>query len=143
MFELCEEICDNPFDLHLHIDFTHSEIQDEHPCDICEQNFNRKDTLQCHIKNIHQCARKFQNNHNNKSRKCAVCGKGFQSKKLLAKHISTEHDVKKIYKHIEKQHKCNKCDFVCSRPKRLKEHIANIHDGVKLYQCHECGQGIN
>ena len=101
-------------------------IEDIH-CKFCHQMFSTKQTLDNHIKAIHE---------NVKSYFCENCGKAYCDKSSLRSHIKDKHkDLK--------PHKCNSCDKAFNRKHTLKQHVKIIHEKARDHLCENCSKSFS
>ena len=144
----CDEKCNTPSDLHVHLDFAHSEIfpqesfeTTEENCEKCDFKCKRKETLKCHNENFHKIEYRKYNALKStvlKSNvKCDKCNIEFSSK---TKHRSHMKEVHEIIISKEKNHFCHLCGKSCPSVFTLKEHITNVHEGIKDHKCVKCGK---
>ena len=96
-------------------------------CDICFSDFPNREDLTAHKTKEHPKRAEKLN--------CDKCGKLFDFKHQLKKHIKIVHD------NIRDQ-KCSHCDKSFKTKDVLKEHIASVHEGVK-HICAFCGRSYN
>ena len=95
-----------------------------HSCIWCEKSFDTAQQLMDHVKNTHPQKSVYE---------CRVCGKGFNVKGTLERHMFV-HSKKKEYK-------CNICKLSFTQSNNLKRHIA-IHTGQKAFKCGECDKAF-
>ena len=95
-----------------------------HSCIWCEKSFDTAQQLMDHVKNTHPQKSVYE---------CRVCGKGFNVKGTLERHMFV-HSKKKEYK-------CNICKLSFTQSNNLKRHIA-IHTGQKAFKCGECDKAL-
>ena len=93
-------------------------------CEFCGTICAHKQTLQKHIKNIHE---------NQPTIVCDLCGKMFRSKTSLKDHILCIHEGRK-------DHKCSQCGREFSQSGTLNTHIKLVHEGKKDKICNLCGK---
>ena len=84
-----------------------------HKCDLCRKTFTRNQTLQRHIKNIHENTSKLV---------CAICNREYKNQHCLNEHNLQEH------KNSTKEFKCNQCSKLFHRFDHLKTHSMEIHN---------------
>jgi KRAB domain-containing zinc finger protein len=96
--------------LQIHI-LTHSNFK-PYQCDTCSSEYYTRYQLICHMnkKHIHP-----------KSQICEICGKGFQSKHNIRRHIQTAHRDSGIYV------KCDICDKLYANHNSLINHKLRSH----------------
>ena len=86
-------------------------------CNICDASFYSKQSLNNHIKFVHEGKKPF---------KCNVCDASFSYKNHLNGHIESVHERKKPFK-------CSICDYRSSQKNNMKLHISRVHDGKKVH----------
>ena len=132
----CEETFSTKLDLHNHKFSKHM------GCETCGRKFegpNAPEHLRKHIKNVHEQKR----NHI-----CHQCGKTFQSKTDLTRHVDSVHLKKQIWKNIRKNYPEGKkptteqaCDFCkekFSHYALLKAHLLSNHKSLMTLECRKC-----
>ena len=132
----CEETFSIKLDLHNHTFSKHM------GCETCGRKFegpNAPEHLRKHIKNVHEQKR----NHI-----CHQCGKTFQSKTDLNRHVDSVHLKKPIWKNIRKNYPEGKkpiteqaCDFCkekFSHYALLKAHLLSNHKSLMTLECRKC-----
>ena len=129
-------------------------------CEECEMGFATKKELFKH-KKIHDP--NFQGDVFEEDEQCFCgdCGKEFESRKKLRKHMREQHSTNEPFycdichkpyptrsrmnRHkrethpAEKNFSCEKCGKAFSNQKGLKNHLQH-HAGIKLHQCNFCGK---
>lgn len=122
---------------------------DEHECEVCQQIFISKESLDNHFKQQHAVDREF---------KCDDCSSIFLTRAHLVRHRRT-HTGEQIYEceecnvsfrwkvslHIHmrrhnndyKKYTCTKCNKYFLAKESLKKHM-NMHLGTITYDCEEC-----
>ncbi|XP_046805284.1 zinc finger protein 724-like [Lucilia cuprina] len=109
------------------------------PCSICQQTFRRKDTLQKHIKRIHQNPQPKEPRIKAKVPKekerflCTYCGGSFRTKYGLSRHV--------VIHTGERPFPCEICQKTFKRPEDLHMHRI-IHSDAKPHQCLQCGKAF-
>ncbi|KAM7364205.1 uncharacterized protein ACRADG_000794 [Cochliomyia hominivorax] len=109
------------------------------PCTICDQSFRRKDTLQKHIKRIHQNPQPKEPRIKVKIPKekerflCTYCGGSFRTKYGLSRHV--------VIHTGERPFPCEICQKTFKRPEDLHMHRI-IHSDAKPHQCKQCGKAF-
>ena len=63
--------------------------------------------------------------------KCEFCGKEFEKRNILKRHLREKHFCGNVYK-------CNMCEVSFVRKERLIRHLKSVHFDIK-FQCVECG----
>ena len=86
-------------------------------CNNCDARFYSKQSLNNHIKFVHEGKKPF---------KCNVCDASFSYKNHLNGHIESVHERKKPFK-------CSICDYRSSQKNNMKLHISRVHDGKKVH----------
>lgn len=146
------DLCDKSYNyiahLKRHIESAHrTSNSPTFPCPTCGKEFNSKDTLDLHMKVIHQGIRL----------PCPHCDKEFSYQTSLKQHIQSVHDQVKItcgicaeefsydtnlqrhmmIKHNGVRYPCEQCDKIYSSNATLQWHIKTQHEGLKL-KCDYC-----
>ena len=140
----CDEKCNSPFDLHVHMDSAHCEIFPEsienleinNKCEKCDFHCKRKDTLNCHNKNFHK---KVKTPRPKCSIECDKCKTVFPTRNSHRNHMKEVHGIR-VYCYEIKKHFCHLCGKACQSPFVLKQHIKNVHEGIKDHKCETCGK---
>ena len=147
-------------------------------CDICNHQFSSIQNLKMHTNSCHgefhcpECKEMFSSYEKRKTHhskvhlgttfSCEECGKSFNNKGLLTRHVRTVHQEHQDYKckqcgrefnllanltcHVSTVHELSKpykctvidCGIRFSQITGLKTHMQSIHDQIK-YPCTECG----
>ena len=100
----------------------------EHKCEICEQNYSKKQSLKEHFFESH--------NQNAKHFHCNICTKSYPSQKKLTFHYKATHGT-------QKKLKCESCSKTFSHAGNLKKHIYTIHEGCKDHKCESCNKSFS
>ena len=96
-------------------------------CTICQQKFSRTQTLDNHIKTVHE---------NVKNYFCENCGKSYSDQSSLRSHIKDKHkDLK--------PHKCDSCNKAFNRKHTLKQHVKIIHEKARDHMCKNCSKSFS
>uniref|UniRef100_A0A8D9EDI4 Zinc finger protein 268 n=1 Tax=Cacopsylla melanoneura TaxID=428564 RepID=A0A8D9EDI4_9HEMI len=137
-----------------------SEKQTDFPCPQCGKVFNRRTTMNRHIR-IHTGIKEFQcwicskcfmeKSHLNRHLKkhygvgipepvevdapycCSICERKFTIKGQLSRHLKA-HETEKP----ESPQTCEICDKSFDKTSKFKRHM-KVHDGVREHQCQVCG----
>ena len=64
---------------------------------------------------------------------CEHCGKQFQQKHNLARHVRTEHEGIPLLKLS-----CDQCNFTSAYKNYLNLHIKSVHEGIRTHLCDKC-----
>lgn len=113
----CDYTCGSVATLRTHQESQHPQIN----CTSSQQHSKTKESLL-----VHQ--RSFQ------SHRCQLCPFAAKTRKLLARHMLSEHEEGPSE---EKPLKCSTCDFVCHHQLVLEQHLRS-HGGKRLYKCTDC-----
>ena len=149
-FNTCD-ICNHQFssiqNLKLHTNLCHGVFH----CPECEEVFSSYEKRKTHHSKVHlgitlsceECGKSFNNkglltrhvrtvHQEHQDYKCKQCGKEFNLLANLTRHVSTVHELSKPYK-------CTviDCGIRLSQLTGLKTHMQSIHDKIK-YPCTEC-----
>ena len=81
-------------------------------CYICNKKMSRKDSIQIHIKQVHEDARPFQ---------CSTCDEKFKLLGALTAH-------KKVVPKGIKPFHCDICQYKCASKRDLRIHKEKKHD---------------
>ena len=123
--EICGEMVDqgdsrkNRNRLRDHIIQFHNSVRLQ-ACDKCDRSFHLKSDLLVHYNLCHK---------DQKSMKCRVCGKTFESRIELHKHKSSAHPTTE--ENTEKPWKCKSCEAEFSSRSNLLAHVKGVHRGIK------------
>ena len=128
------------------------EIDKKYKCDFCGKSFEKSLVLNRHVKTIHEkglnykceiCDIKYFGSqheldehmkikHETKNN-CSYCGKSFEKKSVLYRHIKTIHEK-------ETDYRCEICDTSYTQKSTLDTHIKTFHvetDGERI-KCETC-----
>ena len=112
MKKKCDQCDYNPTDqtnLYKHKRAKHERII--YPCKFCEFKSNWKQTVEKHIKSVHEEIQiKVQ---------CSQCGKLFSGKGSLSKHVQDFHEGRR--------YKCDFCEYHATRKSNLGIHFKKMH----------------
>ncbi|XP_076435444.1 uncharacterized protein LOC143275321 [Babylonia areolata] len=157
--DLCQQVCRDRFQLHLHQDKAHFKTGDMrcdrcdktfvntillkqhvrsvhlvqgqgHPCSICNARFKWASTLKTHITEVHKGTRDLA---------CNVCGKTFHRRAQLNRHavIHGPEDAKLA---------CHTCGRKFWYPSNLQRHLSAVHGQRQkeegAWHCAYCGKGF-
>ena len=118
--DVCGHSCMTEGGLLLHKSNMHEKSTEMIPCPDCDKKFASSKKLGSHRSDHHNpCA-------------CDKCGKNFNSKRLLRRHIVVNHT-----KDEEKPFRCSVCSKGFLENRTLRDHM-NIHTGARPYQCKFC-----
>ena len=148
----CPEVFKKSRALKCHISEQHPEhcCKKGFTCEFCGKTFTVKNTLQDHIKSIHDGVLEY---------KCDKCGREFGCRRNLVVHMKGVHEKLKNYvchqcgqefgysqslkTHMKRVHEKFKC--LCEICKKefpsvtaLRDHKQIVHDGVNKYECKIC-----
>ena len=98
-----------------HVSSIHEGIT--HECPICQKSFPYKNTMQAHVRELHE--------GKIKSVKCSMCDKEFKSNNHVKRHVMEVHEKKR-------PHACSLCDLRFGQKSQLKTHIKGKHKNVLL-----------
>ena len=133
---LCERVFDLKEELNAH------KIEKKWTCSICSKKFCNEDDLNLHNTNEHKkieykcdfCGKEFDKKHNLKRhlearniQTCEICGLIFCNKTDIHFHKKSEHKHEKF--------KCDHCQKEFDKKYNLKRHC----DSRTLQECHTCG----
>ena len=94
------------------------------PCDFCDKTFAFKQSLQRHVKLVHEGIRY----------KCNYCeNKVYSNERLLKNHIKIIHEI----------HACDECGKTFTAVESLRNHKIMMHIDEKLGQCDMCDKSFN
>ncbi|XP_070496059.1 zinc finger protein OZF-like [Chironomus tepperi] len=115
-------------------------------CDLCSIPIESLRDAKSHFKHAHQmegylmcCNRKFRqrcrlvehvNTHYNYSYPCPICGKTFDSKSYLSKHLACHETIK--------EYKCDHCPKSFAKKFQVRNHLLSVHifDNVEaIFEC--------
>ena len=117
-------------------------------CGLCDKSYDRRQTLQTHIRTVHDKIRfkcnscnyeatqishlylHRRNVHEGKTYECNICGKTFTQKTHVNTHKKNVHMTEKI-------HNCESCEYKTSDKGNMKKHINSIHNNL-VYPCSLC-----
>ena len=123
--DFCEKTYNNPYNLKRHVRETHDKKKGEQAiCNICGKVLLSKYILTIHHKNMHEIVPlKY---------KCEKCGKMWESKGKLNKHMEI---------HLLQKTPCTICGKIYNDVER---HIKSAHSNEKdkRIQCQDCGKGF-
>lgn len=94
-------------------------------CPDCDLTFNKQRSLSMHM-------RRHKNKNNKKEFICDACGKVFNMKYQLKRHVVLHSEVK--------PHRCTKCSKTYARKDQLVHHM-HTHKDSKPYVCSYCKKG--
>ena len=125
-------------------DLIHHTIDKHNNCEACGKIFegpNAQRMLKSHIKNVHEGQR---------NQVCEVCGKNFQSKQDMTRHVDSVHLKKQIWKNIRKNYpegkkpiverSCEFCEENFTHYQLLKLHVSAKHSKLISFDCRKCNK---
>ena len=126
-------------------------------CEVCDKTFTSKKILKIHVNTIHgntneskdklhqiklkksfvdEIVEKQKEKFQIKSQlKCNLCGKNFNSKSNLSRHL------KSLHLQIDKKD-CESCNKTFSDAHTLKRHIAIVHEKKGITKCELCDKNF-
>ena len=126
--EICERKFFLPNELKNHQTLNHGVLKFK--CEFCEYEATKPELLRSHRIHIHL---------NPREHKCDDCGKAFNMKMTLKRHIAKVHKKESC-----KEHKCANCDFSTIHNSSLKRHRISHHedqtDDTKCSICNFIGK---
>ena len=126
----CGKEFESETELENHIENVHNKILNSEKSENCENNDNRE------LETINENEEKFDvKKESVKNHQCNLCGKEFNRKFLLKKHIERVHEPKDISKakvktkskENQKKYTCDKCDKSFNKESTLGRHIKSVH----------------
>ena len=93
-----------------------NEIESENKCHVCGLKLKTKNTLQNHIKKVHDGKKKH---------KCNICNTVLSTNQYLKRHIERVHDE------IFTLFPCKLCAKTLKSKQSLDHHISSVHEGKK------------
>ena len=129
--------------LTFHMEKYHDNKHQKFPCKKCDKEFDRKDVLYRHIKEVHST---FNINFpaaikklkvDEKEWKCKMCELSFYSENDIENHLTKQNCLKPdtIMKHI-----CQYCTSSYKTKYNLTKHIQNKHIVKEIITCSKCGK---
>jgi KRAB domain-containing zinc finger protein len=114
------KICDKVFGSQRLLYF-HHRMQHKDPgnCRICDKYFSSNVKLNCHIEKVHKYGPEIQP----KVHICEICGRIFNNKSNLNRHLKIHSDIVKKIIPKQKSFPCNRCHKSYSQQWILKKHI--------------------
>jgi DNA-directed RNA polymerase subunit RPC12/RpoP len=96
-------------------------------CDVegCGKSYIRSFQLLLHKKAVHEGV-KYE---------CDECGRRFNNKSSMLRHIKVVHLE-------EKNYKCAKCGVLFAIKGNLTNHIKTVHDKIRAFKCEHCGKSF-
>ena len=125
--DLCGATFRNVRNMRQHRRIMHGENKGNYQCPHCSRLLATKDSLKCHIKNVHT-------GPNDRLFSCPTCTKVFKTKSTLKQH-ETYHTLSKTFK-------CNHCQASFKRKGDLTLHKKR-HAKVFSFFCQTCGKGFH
>ena len=120
-------ICSAPFatpdTLQQHIKYVHEKCEKTFLCEKCDHSYKSNSDLQRHIRFVHEGIKDFR---------CGQCDYFASNQQNLSQHIKSVHEGKR-------DHKCTQCDSAFHQRSHLKTHILSVHEKIKPFVCHLCG----
>lgn len=87
-------------------------------CHLCPATSSRKDSLQRHIKAVHEERRNYS---------CSFCEKKYASVHGLKRHVEAKHPI----------HSCDKCEYETHSKHDLEQHVTSHHI-ADTFDCDDC-----
>jgi len=109
-------------DAHVKKRHGHLDRDGQFKCGVCAYSTDNSSHMQNH-RVTHTGERAFS---------CPECGKGFNRRSHLKRHVAKVHRG-------EKRHKCDVCGQGFGEVGGLRTHVRQLHTGEKVVQCEECG----
>ncbi len=97
------------------------EVDKVHKCQICSKMYKSKNTLNDHLRYVHQ-----------ERKVCTICGKSFSSKRTLKQHMDEIHNKAEVYE------VCSGCGKSFSRRQWLRNHENKCTGDVSNKQPQQC-----
>jgi hypothetical protein len=94
-------------------------------CGACSSFFKTNWQLKCHMRTNHEAKKTVYG--------CDICGKTFNLKDALTKHMSAHSD--------ERNFKCGECGKTFKRISHVREHL-KVHSSERPYPCPMCGKAF-
>jgi uncharacterized C2H2 Zn-finger protein len=91
-------------------------------CDICDQAFSLKSSLNHHVNTVHKKITRFS---------CDLCDYSSYYRASIEKHSNAVHLRKKDVK-------CDICDQAFLAKSNLIQHVNNVHNNLTRYSCDLC-----
>ena len=146
----------------------HSGLGKKYPCKRCSEVFYTKPDLHQHNlakhMNCKYCSRVFEGPNAPKNLRehtrlvhegvrnhmCSTCGKAFQSKNDMTRHVDSVHLKKPVWQNLRKNYpggkkpiverSCEFCGEKFSHALTLRQHISSNHKDVVRFECRACAK---
>lgn len=125
-------------------------------CSLCRHVFKYEETLNAHVKVVHECMTALKCNLCEKTFKnhsylishayahsphnefaCSMCNKSYKFKSMLNEHMGTHIGFAPI------KASCNQCGKTFARQEEVEAHKQVVHEGKKLFECETCGRNYD
>ena len=110
------------FKIHMTSHIQHKNSKKKFECPKCDQKFDRRPSLNTHLKDVHDEELEY---------KCDQFNIIFKTNESLDIHIRDNHRT-------ELSVNCAECDFQSNSDECLQKHITQSHNKVKMLDCDEC-----
>ncbi len=128
------DICQDEYvckrSLNDHIAREHKNAAKQFKCDLCDRVFKSKSGVRSHVEREH-------NNFNRHEVQCHLCKLKVVNKWVLKNHIEKIHEGKRV-KPTERAFACSKCDKTFLYKRNLAYHMKQAHDARQNFPCNVC-----
>lgn len=135
--EKCNLVFTNNTNLLYHTQTQHGPKQSLQ-CKHCEKKFFLKQSLDVHVKSVHNMKRVL----------CDICNESFTRQSNLNSHFKYVHDVRDNILDVDKGHEieyfdCEDCSFRSRDQRNLRRHMTTKHKQTEIFNCTECDYTSN